>query len=562
MARRTRDIRKAPPRRAAAAKRGGRAPATPRRRAGRRRDPDPGPPLLTLSRELAEARTEDHVTAALARALAAVFPARSFAIRLVDPRTLAPRTLHARGRLRSGGPARLALRPSAVARTGLARERLEAQGVAVAEADEPLFEGSRTAMAVPLALAGQLYGVVNLEYGPTAARARERDAPLLYQLANQAAVGVRNVRSLEELTRLKTWLEDLIERANALIFVVDRDARVVVWNAALAQATGFPRSRVAGAELFAFVPIEDRPWVERVLACGLAGEAITGHELRLLRSGGGEARVAVNIAPMAGASGRIEQVIAIGQDLTPLRALQAAAEHAERLAAIGRLVAGVVHELNNPLTAVSMYSDALLEKLSRSGHDAADVEKLRAIQESGQRIQRLARDLVAYARPGGARVEPVELAGVVDEAARLARPVLKERGAVLGTRADEVPPLQGSRSSLVQVVLNLLTNAAQAVAEGGRVAVSLSRDGGAVRLTVEDEGAGMAPEVAKRAFEPFFTTRPGVGIGLGLPIVQGIVERHGGAVALDTGPGAGTRVTVTLPLEPCEGGQRASDKTA
>jgi signal transduction histidine kinase len=99
------------------------------------------------------------------------------------------------------------------------------------------------------------------------------------------------------------------------------------------------------------------------------------------------------------------------------------------------------------------------------------------------------------------------------------------------------------------VVVNLVTNAAQAVAEGGRVAVSLAAEGGSVRLTVEDDGAGMPPDVAARAFEPFFTTRPARGIGLGLPIVQGIVERHGGTVALDTAPGKGTRVSVTFPVK-------------
>jgi len=389
--------------------------------------------LLALSRDLAEARTEEQVTESLALALEALFPGRSFAVRLVDPKTLALRTLHARGRLRSAARPRIALRRSAVEKTGLAGALLAECGVLVTEVDEPLFEGSELATAVPLAVGGQLFGVVNLEYGAGREEDRERDAPLLYQLANHAALGVRNVRSIEELTYLKT--------------------------------------------------------------------------------------------------------------------LQAAAEHAERLAGIGRLVAGIVHELNNPLTAVNMYSDVLVEKLSHAGHDPGDVEKLRAILEGGQRIQRLARDLVAYARPAGARTEPVDLADVVEEAARLAKPALKERGAVLETRLLPSPPVEGSRASLVQVVVNLVTNAAHAVASGGRVTVALAPEDGGVRLTVEDDGAGMAEPVAARAFEPFFTTRPAHGIGLGLPIVQGIVERHGGTVALVTAPGAGTSVAVTLPVK-------------
>jgi two-component system, NtrC family, sensor kinase len=540
-------------------RRGAKSPLTPSPRrprgAGKSRLPragspvTPDAPLLALSRDLAQARTEDQITAALGRALEALFPGRSFAIRLVDPKTLALRTLHARGRLRPGAPVRIALRQAVLDRAGLAAELVREGAVAVADVDAPLFEGSEAASAVPLAVGGQLFGVVNLEYEPGQSADPARDGPLLDQLANHAALGVRNVRSIEELTYLKTYLENLVEHANALVLVVNRCREVVVWNAALVRTTGLERDRVVGDDLLAFVPPEERAGLEEVLLRGFAGEATDGYETRLVRAGGGDARIAINTAPLVGPSGEVDDVIAIGQDLTLVRSLQAAAEHAERLAGIGRLVAGVVHELNNPLTAVNMYSDALVEKLSHAGHDAADLEKLRAIHESGQRIQRLARDLVAYARPAGARTEPVELAGVIEEAARLAKPALKEHGAFLDTRVAPAPPVEGSRASLVQVVVNLVTNAAQAVADGGHVSVTLAPEGRSVRLTVEDDGAGMPSDVAGRAFEPFFTTRPARGIGLGLPIVQGIVERHGGTVALDTAPGKGTRVNVVLPVK-------------
>jgi PAS domain S-box-containing protein len=504
--------------------------------------------LLALSREISEARSEDDITKALARALEVLFPGRSIAIRLVDPRSLALRTFYARGPLRGGARSRLALRRVAVERTGLSRPELEAAGVAITDADEPLFEDSEAAVVVPLAVGGTLFGVLNLEYVHGGPGDRDGDAPLLYQLANHAALGVRNVRSFEELTTLKNYLENLVERANALIFVVNRCREIVVWNAGLVKLTGSSREDAVGDDLFAFVPEDERRPLEDVLLRGFAGEAVTGYETRLLRAAGGDARIALNTAPVVDAAGEVDGVVAIGQDLTLVRSLQAAAEHAERLAGIGRLVAGVVHELNNPLTAVNMYSDVLVEKLQAAGHDPADVEKLRAIKESGLRIQRLARDLVSYARPAGARTEPVNLALVLDEAARLAKPALKDRSAVLERAFEEVPPIEASRPALVQVFVNLVTNAAQASPQGGRVTLRLGRSDGEVRVVVSDEGPGMDAEVARRAFEPFLTTRPGQGIGLGLPIVQGIVERHGGRVTLEHAPGRGTQVTVALPL--------------
>ena len=504
--------------------------------------------LLALSRDLAEARSEEQITDAVARALQVLFPGRSFAVRLVDHRTLALRTRHASGRLRSGARARIALRRAAIEKTGMSLPALEEQGVLITEVDEPLFEGCAVATAVPLAVGGQLFGVVNLEYAAGRADERVRDAPLLFRVANHAALGVRNLRSIEELTYLKTYLENLIEHANAFVLVVDRSRELTVWNAALVRATGLEREATLGEDLLSLVRPEDRAALGKVLDRGFAGEAVAGFETRLLRATGGEARVAFNTAPVVGGSGEVDDVIAIGQDLTLIRSLQAAAEHAERLAGIGRLVAGVVHELNNPLTAVNMYSDVLVEKLIHAGHDPADVEKVKAIHEAGMRIQRLARDLVAYAKPSGARTEPVELEGVIEEAVRLAKPALKEHAAVVEKKLDAAPPVEGSRSSLVQVVVNLVRNAAQAISEGGHVSVSLAPEGASVKLTVADDGAGMEPEIAARAFEPFFTTKGGQGIGLGLPIVQGIIERHGGSVALVTSPGKGTQVTVSLPV--------------
>ncbi len=506
--------------------------------------------LLALSRELADARDEEHVTSALARALEALFPGRSFAIRLLDTATLGLRTFYGRGRLRGRAQARLALRHAAVEKTGLSRKALESAGVEVTVLDEPLFEGCDHAVAVPLAVGGQLFGVLNLEYPAGGLWDPVADAPLLYQLANHGGLGIRNVRSFEQLTYFKNYLEDLIEHANALIFVVNRCREVRVWNAALVKLTGLGRERIVGDDLFTVVPEAERKGLEEILLETFQGKAVAGYRTRVLRADGAETSIAVNTAPVRGEGGAVEGVVAIGEDLTLLLSLQAAAEHAERLAGIGRLVAGVVHELNNPLTAVNMYSDVLVEKLTGAAHDPGDLEKLRAIKEAGQRIQRLARDLVSYARPAGARTEPVELAGVLEEAARLAKPALKEAAAVLERELREVPHIEGSRPALVQVFVNLVTNAARSLKQGGHVKLGLrAGTGGEVEVTVEDDGAGMEPEIARRAFEPFFTTRPGSGIGLGLPIVRGIVERHGGRVSLDTAPGRGTCVTVSLPVK-------------
>jgi PAS domain S-box-containing protein len=506
--------------------------------------------LLEVSREIAAARDEEELSGALGRALEALFAGRSFCIRLVDAKTLALTSLYSRGRLRPGARERIALRRSALRRTGLHEPALAAAGLAVVERDEPIFEGCDRATAVPLAASGALHGVLNVEYDEGAVAAPDEDEPILLQVANQAAIAMRIIRSLEEVTYLKRFLEDLLENANALIAVVNRERALMVWNRALARLTGKPRGEVLGHELAALVVPVDRGRLAALLDRAFDGEPATGIELRVGLAEGGEARIAANSSPIYGASGDVEGVMLIGQDQTLLRALQERAEQAQRLAETGRLAAAVVHELNNPLTAVTAYSEALVSKLSAAGHDPADVEKLRRILEAGQRIQRFSRDLITYARPPHDDLEPADLTRILEEAAQMCGPAVRAAGARLEQRLSAVPRIWGVRGSLLQVFVNLITNAAHALeGRGGSIVLELAPCRERVEASVRDDGPGMEPEVRRRIFEPFFSTKPaGKGTGLGLSIVQGIVARHGGAITVDTVPGRGTTFTVSFPL--------------
>jgi len=299
------------------------------------------------------------------------------------------------------------------------------------------------------------------------------------------------------------------------------------------------------------LPDRERERARRALERSLAGEAVTGLETRLRLRAGGEAQVLFHTAPVAGPGGEVEGVIAIGQDLTALRAMEERAEHYERLAGFGRLAAGIVHELNNPLVAIVSYTDSLLQRHRLGGMEAGDLEKLRRIREAGERIQRFSRDLIAYARPSTDPPERVDVGALLEQAVRMCEPALKEARAAVQTSLARAPRVLGVRSSLVQVFVNLVTNAAQALGPGGgHVRLGVTASGDRVVATVADDGAGMPDEVRARVFEPFFTTKQGGrGAGLGLSIVQGIVARHGGAVDVRSAPGEGTTVTVSLPVE-------------
>ena len=506
--------------------------------------------LVELSRGLAEARTEEEIAGLLARALEALFPGRAFCIRLVDAKMLATTTVYARGRLLDPSPGPVRLRRAALRAAGLSEAVLSAAGVEVVDLDRPACHGTAHALAVPIAVGGALHGVLDLEWGEGEASDAARDETALSQVASHAALGLRNLRSIEELTFLKTWLEELLENANALIVVTNRQREVLLFNRAVARLTGRGREEALGADLLAMLPAEERERTAEVLDRSIAGEAVSGFETRLALRGGGLAPVAFHTAPIAGHTGEVQGVIAIGQDLSPLRAMEARAEHFARLAALGRLAAGVVHELNNPLVAIQAYSDSLLERYRMGGLDPADLDKLRRIRDAGERIQKFSRDLLAYARPSGEPPERLALGALLEQAARMCEPALRQAGARLRLELAPVPRIRGVRASLLQVFVNLVTNAAQALPPGGgEVALSLSAGDGEVVAEVRDDGAGMDAEVRARIFEPFFTTKQGGrGAGLGLPIVQGIVGRHGGRIEVESEPGRGSTFRVILPV--------------
>jgi signal transduction histidine kinase len=224
---------------------------------------------------------------------------------------------------------------------------------------------------------------------------------------------------------------------------------------------------------------------------------------------------------------------------------------AERLATLGELAAGVVHELNNPLTSITVYAEYLVRKLEAQGADEQDLEKLRRIGASAQRILRFSRDLVQYARPSGKDTEAVDLASVVRQSVSICEHLVERGGVSLSIDVDpDVPVIQAVHGQLEQVLINLITNAVHAVENGGKVVVRAQlEEPAAVALEVADSGPGVADEDREKIFEPFFTTKAdGKGTGLGLSIVRNIVEQHRGTISVGRSELGGAVFRVLLPI--------------
>ncbi|MFZ5471614.1 MAG: ATP-binding protein [Myxococcota bacterium] len=507
--------------------------------------------LLELGRKVAGATSEEELIAVVAKGVQGLFPGRNFCVRICDQRTSALTSLYAEGQLREGARDVIVLRRSAAEKTHLPVKDLPPERVRVTDEEVPLmFVGSVRSICAPLVASGQLFGAINVEYPQGLTADLVADDRILIQLANQVAVGVRNAKLIDELTFVRKYLEELLEHANALILVVNRERRVVVFNRALARLTGWSKEEVLGQNVLQFIPPSEQMRVMRVIAASLKGER-AHFETRVFGKQGREVRVSLATSSVLTRQGEVEGVIAIGQDLTQMKELEGRVIQAEKMASLGQLAASVVHEINNPMTAVLTYADALYTRsLGQPTSGAGETEKLKKIVDNSERVLRFTRDLVSYARPAQDLPEELELQAVLDTAVGFCDHVLRKHGVEVVRRYEAVPRVAAVKGNLVQVFVNLVTNACHAMQPGGRVVLATRREEDEVVVGVTDNGTGIDPAHRERIFEPFFTTKPdGKGTGLGLSIVANIVEKHGGRIEVESEVGQGTTFVIRLPVQ-------------
>jgi signal transduction histidine kinase len=217
----------------------------------------------------------------------------------------------------------------------------------------------------------------------------------------------------------------------------------------------------------------------------------------------------------------------------------------EKLAALGRLSAGLAHELRNPLNTLNVLTYAMAETASRTGASLADVE---VVQAEIRRMNLLLEQFLDFARPRPPTFQRQRVEEILEETLLLVGPeAAKKRIVVEREPIDSTPPVWADGDQLKQVLLNLALNAIQAMPDGGRLRAGVRTAGGSVVIELADTGIGILPEVRERLFEPFFTTREG-GHGLGLAIAGRIVEAHSGELRIDSEPGKGTTAAVWLPI--------------
>jgi PAS domain S-box-containing protein len=405
-------------------------------------------------------------------------------------------------------------------------------------------------------------GVIGMARRSAVAPDDESDAALLESIALSVAPVVENARLFEELRRSQRFGEHVRDSMTSALVAVNMKGDVLGFNRAAEELLGFTEAETLGQPFGALFGPDGEALVRAALE---HGRVVRREETVLRTRDGSPAPVSFTTALLREDRRSVYGAIATFVDLAPIKRAEEEARRLDRLAALGRFTSSVAHEIRNPLAGIGAGVQYLVRSLTLDGPQR---ENLDFIQNEIRRLDRILQDLFDITHPRGLRLEAAPLETAVRRAVQCVQELAAGRGVALKQEvAPRTPAIPHDADQMEQVFINLVKNAIENSSAGGTVQVTVERAGpqGAsgrherlravgpgVRVRVEDQGTGIAPENLKRVFEPFFTTKP-KGSGLGLYISHDIVKRHGGAVTIQSEEGRGTSITVELPLEPSGG---------
>ena len=353
-------------------------------------------------------------------------------------------------------------------------------------------------------------------------------------------------RAQDTLARSEARYRHLVESASDAIVTLDANGRFTTVNHAAENISGYRREELVGQWFAPMLPDDDLPKALGHFQQALSGE--TGlFETQFYRKDGEVRTISVTYSTPQ----KDEEVLCLIRDVTDQKMLQEQLIQSEKMSAIGQLVSGVAHELNNPLAGISAFAQLLLAEKRFPPEQRTAAE---TIYSEARRASRIVQNLLTFARQHKAEKVPTGLNQVLDDTLELRGYELRVRGIDVRREYDEsLPDTMADAHQLQQVFLNLITNAEQAMEQRDghhhRLTVRTRRTGDTMRIEVEDSGDGIPANLIERIFNPFFTTKPtGSGTGLGLSISLGIVREHEGRIWAENVPQGGARFVVELPV--------------
>ena len=431
-----------------------------------------------------------------------------------------------------------------------------------------------TEYLVPIRSGVKLFGAVVVAFA-SAKDCTEDECRLIDAAAQQAALaahistlylGARESAATlaEEVDRRtaesemqQRFTEAIIDTLPLSLYAIDRDYRIVAWNRNRELGElGLPRGEVLGKNIFDVLTKQSRELLEREFSRVFATGEIHRIEQETFTGSGETNHWLISKIPMrADENDEVSHVITVGENITARVKAHRAVARAEKLAAVGRLAAGVVHEINNPLATIAACAESLEKRIEEGAFsDSPDAEDLREylglIRDEAFRCKSITNGLLDFSRLRAGQRVPVDMTEVIKATARLV--THQQRGdnvQIVVEAAAGLPAVSGDVGQLQQAVVALATNAIDAMPEGGTLTLRAIRSESRVLVQVTDTGIGITPENMTKIFDPFFTTKDvGRGTGLGLAVCYGILSDHGGRLDVRSSLGTGTTFTITLPI--------------
>jgi PAS domain S-box-containing protein len=368
-----------------------------------------------------------------------------------------------------------------------------------------------------------------------------------------AFIDVTQQRQMEQrLHAQEEFRRRLVESFPDLVLALDCEGRYTFVSPRVREVLGYePEALLGRSILHAETPAHAPELVELYRRLVNGQELLDSTEFAARHLDGGWKTLRANASPMYDAEGRLAGVVASLRDVTTLKQLEQQLIQTDRLAAMGQMIDGFAHELNNPLTAIL----GSIELLQASTSDAGMARKLEMMKQQSKRAAEIVQNLLFFSRPPAPGRAQLSLSDLVQRSLQLHEHSLRVNSIALDFIPESgLPPVLGDPNQLMQVFLNLVINAEQAIREvrpRGTLRVRLGQGEGRVWASFQDDGPGIPPELAARIFDPFFTTkRPGRGTGLGLSVCLAILKKYDGEIQVQPGPGGGSVFTVYLPVRP------------
>jgi len=360
-----------------------------------------------------------------------------------------------------------------------------------------------------------------------------------YQQELEAKVSERT-REIEET---KQYLENLLENANDVIYTLDSEQCFTYVNSKI-LSWGYVKEDLLGRPYLGLLSKRHRG---RRLKSTLDIGVKQVYEVEVLTKSGEPRSVMVSVSPLHGAEGEILGVLGIARDMTETKKLEQQIRNSEKLASVGKLAAGVAHEINNPLGGIL---NCLYNMRKGTLSPARQEEYLASMEDGLRRVQRIVRQLLDFSQQHNPELALADINQVVTRVLLLTDHLFVPHRVRLETDlSSDMPELMIDRHMMEQVLMNLVLNAIQAMRSGGVLTISTIVEEAHCLVRVRDSGCGISSSVLPRIFDPFFTTKnEGEGTGLGLSVSLGIVERHGGRIMVESEVGKGTTFTVSIPL--------------